>query len=60
MDVRFCEGRDHSREALMRAKDLDREVRALTTAPGHVCFSLTEDWVENHFRHAGFVRGSTR
>ena len=35
----------------MRAKDLDREVRALASAPGHVCFSLTEDWVENHFRH---------
>ena len=43
MDVRFCEGRDHSREAPMRAKDLDREVRALASAPGHVCFSLTED-----------------
>lgn len=27
----------------MRAKDLDREVRALASAPGHVCFSLTED-----------------
>jgi len=27
----------------MRAEDLDREVRALTSAPGHVCFSLTED-----------------
>src|SRR5579872_4414170 len=40
MDVRFCEGRDHSREAPMRAEDLDREVRALTSAPGHVCFFL--------------------
>jgi hypothetical protein len=29
MDVRFCEGRDHSREATMRAEDRDREVRAL-------------------------------
>ena len=27
----------------MRAEDLDREVRALASAPGHVCFSLTED-----------------
>jgi len=27
----------------MRAKDLDPEVRALASAPGHVCFSLTED-----------------
>ena len=27
----------------MRAEDLDRRVRALMTAPGHVCFSLTED-----------------
>src|SRR6266576_1592453 len=27
----------------MRAEDLDGEVRALTSAPGHVCFSLTED-----------------
>jgi hypothetical protein len=43
MDVRFCEGRDHRREALMRAEDLDREVRALASAPDHVCFSLTED-----------------
>jgi hypothetical protein len=60
MDVRFCEGRDHGREAPTRAEDLDREVRALASAPGHVCFSLTEDWVENHLSHAGFVRGSTR
>lgn len=43
MDVRFCEGRDHSREAALRAEDLDREVRALASATGHVCFSLTED-----------------
>jgi hypothetical protein len=44
MDVRFCEGRDHSREAPdARAKDLDQTVRALASAPGHVCFSLTED-----------------
>jgi hypothetical protein len=27
----------------MRAKDLDRKVRALASAPGHVCFYLTED-----------------
>lgn len=27
----------------MRAKDLDREARALASAPGHVCFPLTED-----------------
>jgi len=27
----------------MRAEDLDRELRALASAPGHVCFSLTED-----------------
>jgi len=27
----------------MRAEDLDREMRALSSAPGHVCFSLTED-----------------
>src|SRR5438270_4047927 len=27
----------------MRAEDLDREVRALASAPGHVCFPLTED-----------------
>ena len=27
----------------MRAKDLDREVHALASAPGHVCFSLTRD-----------------
>ena len=27
----------------MRAEDLDREVRALASALGHVCFSLTED-----------------
>src|SRR5437868_9312762 len=27
----------------MRAEDLDRKVRALSSAPGHVCFSLTED-----------------
>ena len=27
----------------MRAKDLDPEVRALASAPGHVCFFLTED-----------------
>src|ERR1700746_2787265 len=43
MDVWFCRGRNHSREALMRAGDLDRKVRALTSAPGHVCFSLTGD-----------------
>jgi len=27
----------------MRAKDLARELRSLASAPGHVCFSLTED-----------------
>ena len=43
MDVRFCRSRNHSREAPMRAKDLDQKVHALTSAPGHVCFSLTED-----------------
>lgn len=43
MDVRFCEGRDQSREAPMRAEDLDQEDRALASAPGHVCSSLTED-----------------
>jgi len=44
MDVRFCERRDHSREAPdARAKDLDQKVRALASAPGHVYFSLTED-----------------
>ena len=44
MDVRFCERRDHSREAPnARAKDLDQKVRALASAPDHVCFSLTED-----------------
>ena len=43
MDVRFCRGRNHSREAPMRAEDLDRKVRALMSAPGHVCFSLTGD-----------------
>lgn len=61
MDVRFCEGRDHSREALMRAEDLDREVRALTSAPGHVCFSLTEDLHgcrEAHDLHSkGMIQG---
>jgi len=43
MDVRFCEGRDQRREAPLRAEDLDQEERALASAPGHVCFSLTED-----------------
>lgn len=43
MDVRFCERRDHGREAPTRAEDLDRQVHALESAPGHVCFSLTED-----------------
>ena len=27
----------------MRAEDLDREIRALPSAPEHPCFSLTED-----------------
>ena len=34
---------NHSREAQMRAGDLDRKVRDLTSAPGHVCFSLRGD-----------------
>src|SRR5437870_9570179 len=44
MDVWFCEGRNHRREAKMRAERFHiRKVRALPSAPGHPCFSLTED-----------------
>ena len=44
MDVRFCERRDHAERHQMRElKILIRKVRALASAPDHVCFSLTED-----------------
>jgi hypothetical protein len=33
MDVRFCEGRNHRREAHVRAADLASLVRALRSAP---------------------------
>ncbi len=42
MDVRFCEGRDHRREAHMRAVDLIYTVLARSSEArvGEVCFSL--------------------
>src|SRR5438876_3524158 len=44
MDVWFCESRDHRREAKCELSgSAFPKMRALPSAPGHPCFSLTED-----------------
>jgi hypothetical protein len=53
-------GTTAERHQMRELKILTRKVRALASAPGHVCFSLTADWVENRSRHAGAPAGSTR
>jgi hypothetical protein len=49
-----------------RGTDVQRQIliepatRSPERGPENSCFPLTNDWVENHACHAGFVEGSTR
>ncbi len=56
MDVRFCEGRNHRREAHLRAVGSDRTEHCalLRSAPQENLFLLDFDWVENHVLMLGF------
>jgi hypothetical protein len=56
MDVWFCGG-NHRREAKCELSGSASEGTRFPSAPGPPDFSVTEDWVENRVRHAGFPRG---
>ena len=48
MDVRFCEGRNHRREAHLRAAGSDKDncARSSKRASGEIFFSLTKTYME--------------